>query len=169
MPLADPRDQPRRDEPDYSDSEITAMVRYVSSFGGRSGEPVPSPHPESADTAEGQKLFTDNCAGCHQVVGEGGVVLQAVAPELQEATPTEIAEAIRTGPHLMPVFGRRQLDDSQVDSVIRYLEYARDPDDPGGWGIGHIGPIPEGLAAWLVAGLGLVGVTRLIGKRMSGA
>src|ERR671922_113748 len=88
---------------------------------------------------------------------------------IAKAATVPRAEAIRTGPHLMPVFGRRQLDDSQVDSVIRYLEYARDPDDPGGWGIGHIGPIPEGLAAWLVAGLGLVGVTRLIGNRMSGA
>jgi ubiquinol-cytochrome c reductase cytochrome c subunit len=43
--------------------------------------------------------------------------------------------------------------------------YTRAPDDAGGWGIGHIGPVPEGMVAWLMAGAALVLVCRLIGER----
>lgn len=168
MPLDDARDEPRRTEPDYTEKEIAALVSYVTSFGGPGGEPIPEPRPEAGRIAEGQEIFTDKCAGCHQIVGEGGVVLDGVAPELREATRTEIAEAVRAGPYLMPAFGKRDIDDGEMDSLVRYIAYTRDPEDPGGWGIGHIGPIPEGLAAWLVAALGLVGVARVIGKRMEG-
>jgi ubiquinol-cytochrome c reductase cytochrome c subunit len=65
----------------------------------------------------------------------------------------------------MPVFGPRSLPQADVDSIARYVLYTRHPDNRGGWGIGNIGPIPEGMVAWLIAILGLVGVARLIGER----
>jgi ubiquinol-cytochrome c reductase cytochrome c subunit len=40
-----------------------------------------------------------------------------------------------------------------------------DPPDPGGWGIGHIGPVPEGMVTWLIAAVALVGTCALIGER----
>jgi ubiquinol-cytochrome c reductase cytochrome c subunit len=45
------------------------------------------------------------------------------------------------------------------------VNYTRDPEDRGGWGIGHIGPIPEGMVAWLLAGGALLLAIRLIGER----
>jgi ubiquinol-cytochrome c reductase cytochrome c subunit len=162
MPLVDAHDQPvRRDSP-YSDAEIRALVRFVASFGG---PPIPAPHPERGNVSEGFRLFTENCAACHQAVGQGGLVVGGTAPRLDRATPTQIAEAVRIGPYLMPRFSKAQLDDRQVDSIIRYVELAKDPDDRGGWGIGHLGPIPEGLVAWLLAGSVLVGVAAVIGGR----
>ena len=77
----------------------------------------------------------------------------------------QIAEAIRTGPANMPVFGPDTLTDQQVNSIVRYVEYLRDPDDPGGFALGHVGPIPEGFVAFLV-GLGaLMLITRWIEPR----
>jgi ubiquinol-cytochrome c reductase cytochrome c subunit len=38
-------------------------------------------------------------------------------------------------------------------------------DNAGGWGIGNIGPVPEGLVAWLLAGTALLIVVRLLGER----
>ena len=38
-------------------------------------------------------------------------------------------------------------------------------EDPGGQRIGHLGPIPEGLVAWLVGIGGLIGVTLWIGAK----
>ena len=31
-------------------------------------------------------------------------------------------------------------------------DYAKHPDDRGGWAIGHLGPVPEGLVTWLIGG-----------------
>ena len=45
--------------------------------------------------------------------------------------------------------------DEQVNSIVRYVEYLRDPDDEGGLSLGIIGPITEGLVA-IVIGLGLL-------------
>lgn len=162
MPLDEPGDRPVRKDSPYSDKEIDALTEYVGSFGG---EPVPQPHPERGSVSEGLRLFAENCAGCHQVVAEGGVVGGAIAPALDESTPTQIAEAVRVGPYLMPRFTKRQLDDRQLDSIIRYVELAKHPDDRGGWPIGHLGPIPEGIVAWLLAGGALVAVALVIGAR----
>jgi len=162
MPLDDPDDEPVRKDSPYSDEEIEALVGYIVSFGG---EPVPKPEPQRGSVSEGLRLFAQNCAGCHQVVAEGGVVGGTIAPPLDEATPTQIAEAVRVGPYLMPRFTERQLDDRQLDSIVRYVELAKQPDDRGGWAIGHLGPVPEGIVAWLLAGGALVVVARVLGGR----
>lgn len=163
MPLGDPGDQPLRNPPAFDDAEIDALVSYVGSFGGPE---VPSVDPAAGSVSEGQQLFTSSCSGCHAITGEGGVAVGAYAPDLHESTPTQIAEAIRVGPYVMPRFGRRQLSDAEVDSIARYVdEVVDDPDDRGGWGIGHIGPVPEGMVAWLLAAVALVLVARVIGER----
>jgi ubiquinol-cytochrome c reductase cytochrome c subunit len=162
MPLEDAEDQPHRNDPTYDRDEIRALVAYIASFGGPE---IPQPDPGRGDVAEGMKLFTDNCAGCHQIVGEGGVVTGGVAPQLDAATPVQIAEAVRIGPYVMPRFSERQLSGRQLDSIIAYVEYAKDPRDAGGWSIGHLGPVPEGLVAWLLAGGVLVLLARVIGSK----
>jgi ubiquinol-cytochrome c reductase cytochrome c subunit len=101
------------------------------------------------------------------MVGKGGVVPDAVAPPLQAATPVQIAEAVRVGPYLMPAFPERQIDRGQLDSIVRYVLSTRTPPDRGGWGIGNLGPIPEGMVAWLLAGAALLIAVRLLGERSS--
>jgi ubiquinol-cytochrome c reductase cytochrome c subunit len=163
MPLRSPGDQPTRGRSPFSLAEIDALVAYVASLG--KGDPVPKPHPKRGRLPVGLRLFTEYCAGCHQVVGEGGYVTGARVPPLKQATATQIAEAVRVGPYLMPRFPKSQISDRQLDSIIAYVEWAKHPDDRGGWGIGHIGPVPEGLVAWLLAGTALVAVCVVIGKR----
>ena len=162
MPLDRAGEQPVRKDSPYSDDELNAIVDYIASFGG---PPVPEPDPERGNVSEGMRLFAEHCAGCHQIAGAGGLVVGAVAPELDEATPTQIAEAVRIGPWVMPRLGEEQLSDRQLDSIIRYVELTNSPDDRGGWGLGHLGPIPEGIVAWLLAGGVLVGVALVIGGR----
>jgi ubiquinol-cytochrome c reductase cytochrome c subunit len=165
MPLRRPDLQPRRQEQRFADDQILALVAYVASLGG--GPRIPRPHPERGSLSVGLRLFTENCAGCHQVVGAGGIVTGARVPSLARATPVQVAEAVRIGPYLMPRFSRRQLSDAQLDSIVRYVVATESPHDPGGWGIGHLGPIPEGLVAWLIAGTALVAVSLLIGRRVA--
>jgi ubiquinol-cytochrome c reductase cytochrome c subunit len=163
MPLENPHDQPRHTKSPFDRQQIAALVHYVASFG--KGPPVPKPHPARGDVSAGLSLFTENCAGCHQVVAEGGYLTNAVAPPLHQATPVQIAEAVRIGPYLMPSFPKSQISDSQLDSIVAYVQYAKHPDDSGGWSIGRIGPVPEGLVTWLIAGVALVGCCLVIGRR----
>jgi ubiquinol-cytochrome c reductase cytochrome c subunit len=163
MPLASAHVQPRRSRVLFSDREIRALVAYVASLGP--GPPIPRPHPERGTVADGLTLFTRHCAGCHQINAEGGYVTGGVAPPLEDATPVQIAEAIRVGPYLMPRFSKKQLGDGAVDSIIRYVQQTKHPEDRGGWAIGHIGPVPEGLVTWLIAIVALVATCLVIGKR----
>jgi ubiquinol-cytochrome c reductase cytochrome c subunit len=164
MPLSKPGKQPRRNRVFFTEAQIRALVGYVSSLGN--GPRIPRPHPQTGSLSRGQTLFTEHCAGCHQIVAAGGYVTGAVVPPLTDATPTQIAEAIRIGPYLMPKFPKSQLSDADVDSIIRYVQYAKHPDDRGGWAIGHVGPIPEGIVTWLLAAVVLVGVCLLLGERL---
>jgi quinol---cytochrome-c reductase cytochrome c subunit len=163
MPLAHPGAQPRRSRVLFSPHELDALIAYVASLGA--GPKVPQPHPERGNVAEGLTLFTEHCAGCHQVAAQGGYLTGAVAPALTAATPTQIAEAVRVGPYLMPRFSSRAISDRELDSIVAYVRYAKSPRDPGGWGIGRLGPVPEGLVAWFIAGVALVGCCLVIGAR----
>lgn len=161
MPMEDPEDQPRRKESPYSERQIDALVAYVASFGG---PPVPEVDPAAGSLREGFELFAEHCAGCHQVVAQGGLTTRGWVPDLQGVTAVDVAEAMEIGPYLMPRFGELFSDD-EVDSIARYVLSTRDPEDVGGWGLGHIGPIPEGMVAWLLAGAALILAIRLIGER----
>jgi ubiquinol-cytochrome c reductase cytochrome c subunit len=164
MPLAHPDDQPSRTRVLFDPHQIRALVQYVASFGH--GPPIPQPHPEQGNLGEGLRLFTENCAGCHQAVARGGVVTGARVPPLVDATPVEIAEAVRAGPYVMPRFTKERLSDAQLNSLIRYVQYAKHPPQTGGWSIGLLGPMPEGAVAWLIAAVVLVAVCMAIGRRL---
>src|SRR5579875_2498605 len=163
MPLANYRAQPEREKPAFSGQGIKAVIAYVTHRGG--GPPAPTADPSKGDLALGFKLFDENCAGCHSIVARGGITLGAQVPDLQEATPRQIAEAVRMGPYLMPHFDSNQLDQHDLDSLARYIVWTRHPSNYGGWGIYNIGPIPEGIVAWFLGLLSLVIVIRLIGER----
>ncbi|HKV69103.1 MAG TPA: c-type cytochrome [Gaiellales bacterium] len=165
MPLLNPYDQPRRSRVLFSDHDLKALVAYVASFSP--GPPIPQPDPASGSVSRGLRIFTQNCAGCHQIATAGGYLPDSVAPPLEGDTPRQIAEAVRIGPNLMPKFSTSLLPNRDVNSVIAYIQYARSPDDRGGWPLAHIGPVPEGLVAWFVAGVVLVGVTLTVGRRIA--
>jgi ubiquinol-cytochrome c reductase cytochrome c subunit len=166
MPLGKPTEQPSRSRPSFDEHEIRALIAYIA--GLAPGPPIPKVDPASGDIAQGQRVFTEHCAGCHQVVAQGGVVTGARVPPLQDATAVQIAEAVRTGPYLMPHFSPRQINRQQLNSVIAYVLSTKHPPDRGGWGIGNIGPVPEGMVTWLLAAVALVIVCRIIGKRARG-
>lgn len=163
MPISEPDEQPERSRPLFNDREIRALIDYVSSL-GPPGPPIPDPHPERGNLSEGLELFTEHCAGCHQVVGQGGVVTGARVPPLEDTTATAAAESVRVGPYLMPEFPESQISDRELDSLIAYVLYTQHPQDEGGWGIGNLGPFPEGMVTWLIAVVAFIVVCLVIGR-----
>jgi quinol---cytochrome-c reductase cytochrome c subunit len=164
MPLGTLGEQPQRGPVLFTEHQIRALVTYVGSLAP--GPPIPHPHPERGKVNKGLQLFTEHCAGCHQVVAEGGYLPGAEAPPLDDATPTQIAEAVRIGPYVMPRFSKRAISDNELDSIVAYVQYAKAPNDSGGWSLGHVGPIPEGLVAWLIAAAALVAVCLVLARRL---
>jgi ubiquinol-cytochrome c reductase cytochrome c subunit len=162
MPLSDPTAEPERADPQDPPRDVAALVAYVGSFGG---PPIPRVDPAAGDVARGKESFTENCAGCHQVMGRGGIVVGAQVPAVSDVPAVQIAEAVRIGPYLMPKFDERRLPPAEVDDIAAYARLTADPDDRGGWGIGNLGPVPEGLVTWLLAAVALLGIVRLLGER----
>ena len=164
MPLSNIHDQPGRNRVLFSKKEIVSLEAYVASLGPGPG--VPQPAPQRGNLSQGQQLFTEHCAGCHQIMARGGFVTGAQVPPLRDVPAAQIAEAVRIGPYLMPRFSQRQITNAQLNSIIRYILSTSHPDNHGGWGIGNLGPIPEGLVAWFIGGPLLIVCCLAVGRRM---
>ena len=165
MPLANPNDQPNRGEPKFSPSEIDALIAYVSVL-VPGGEPIPTVDPSRGDLARGSEVFLNDCAGCHGAGASGDSIGGGqIAPSIYPADATEIGEAVRTGPGVMPRFGPETIDQHDLDSLAAYMLWLRDNGDEGGLQLGRVGAVAEGLVA-VVIGLGLlILVLRLTGAK----
>jgi ubiquinol-cytochrome c reductase cytochrome c subunit len=149
MPLGSSDDRPIRKPPAFPDEDIEALIAYVAEL--TDGPALPDVDPEDADVARGGVLFREHCQACHSAAGAGGALSYGrAAPPLAPATIEQTAAAIRTGPGEMPTFGPDVIDDDELNEIVRYVLYLRDPEDPGGFPIGRVGPIPEGFVAWLL-------------------
>ena len=168
MPLQRPDQRMARGPSIYTDEEVDEIVAFVESL-GTEGPEVPVLALEDADLARGGVLYQENCAACHSTTGIGGALTEGtggatddgptrprtVIPPVTEGTPVEVAEAIRVGPGTMPVFGEETFDDDDLNAIVAYVEYLKDPDDRGGASFGRVGPVVEGAIGWIV-GLGLL-------------
>ncbi|MBC5825306.1 MAG: c-type cytochrome [Candidatus Eremiobacteraeota bacterium] len=170
MPLAYPEEEPARKESAFDRREIDALVAYIDSLSvgsaGARGPSIPTVDVRAGDPVHGRQLFAQNCQSCHGSDGEGNSVgFGWLAPSLYEATPTQVAEAVRFGPGIMPRFGERQLGRHDFDSLVRYVVTLKAPDDRGGFPLGHIGPVTEGLVGWIFGfGILFLGI-KLIGTK----
>lgn len=164
MPLDDPADEPRRGPVHYDPAEIAALVAHTETF--VSGPSVPSVDLRDASVSTGGQLYRTNCASCHQMAGQGGILTSGRnVPPLGSVSPTQTVEALRTGPSDMPSFPSDLIDDDAAADVAAYVRELQDPRDPGGWALGHWGPVPEGAVAFVLGVIPLVVIARWLGDR----
>ena len=161
MPMADMSTQAMRKDPIYNAEETAALAAYVASLAP--GPTIPSEsslnYERDGSTAEGGELFRNNCAMCHNFAGQGGALTQGkYAPTLMGVEPKHIYEAMVTGPQSMPVFSDKTITPEEKLSIIKWIKSAEKEPNLGGASLGRVGPVTEGLLAW-VLGLGvLIGV-----------
>ena len=163
MPAAQTGAQVPQKPPAYTAEEIAALSAYVASLGP--GPAIPNPEDYSlegmteeerqAAIARGGQIFLTNCTACHNFEGSGGAMPRGgYAPKIRGAEPRVIYEALLTGPQAMPNFSNGNLPPESKRDVIAYLNSIDEAPNYGGFGLGGLGPVPEGLATWLV-GIGL--------------
>jgi ubiquinol-cytochrome c reductase cytochrome c subunit len=171
MPLQNNAPQAPARTVDYSQQEIDQMAAYIASLAPGPAVPdksVTEPVKDAKRIAEGAELFRVNCAMCHNVVGAGGALTKGkYAPALHGVAPEHIYEAMVTGPQSMPVFNDANITPQGKQDIISFLKYIEEQPSPGGFSLGSIGPVSEGLFVWVV-GLGLViGCAVWLGMRSS--
>jgi ubiquinol-cytochrome c reductase cytochrome c subunit len=157
MPAKEAGAQNDRKPVTFTPQQIADIAAWVQSLGGGPTVPDASQMGTSgADTALGYQLFSTNCSQCHGIGGGGGALTYGKnAPSLNAATPTQIYEAMLTGPEAMPVFGDGTVTPQEKRDIIAYITDTRAETNPGGFSLGRIGTVTEGIVAWL-AGLGFL-------------
>jgi ubiquinol-cytochrome c reductase cytochrome c subunit len=142
----------------YNEEETAALAAYVASLAPGPAIPGESElnYERDGNSAEGGELFRNNCAMCHNFAGQGGALSQGkYAPTLMGVEPKHIYEAMVTGPQSMPVFSDKTITPEEKLSMIKWIKAAEAEPNLGGATMGRIGPVSEGLLAW-VLGLGLL-------------
>ena len=139
--------------------EIDAMAAYVGSLADGPSIPDAAYLQANGNATSGGELFRINCAMCHNAAGAGGALTEGkYAPQLMGSSAKTIYEAMITGPQNMPVFNDANITPEQKNDIITYLTYLQNNSSVGGEELGSLGPVSEGLLAWL----GLLGLLVII-------
>lgn len=169
MPAGPPGAQIARGAVQYSDEQIAALAAYVASLAP--GPQIPSAaavDPEQGNVARGGEIFRTNCAQCHNSSGQGGALSYGkFAPPLAGVEPRHIYAAMLTGPQSMPIFNDQTLTPTDKRDIIAFLTSVEDEPNPGGLGLGRIGPVSEGLWGWLIGIGALIGTAVWLGAKRS--
>ncbi|MFI1286986.1 c-type cytochrome [Streptomyces sp. NPDC020792] len=173
MPAQQPGAQIPRKKVIYNQAEIDQLAAYIASLGAGPNVPTKNQYsPEGADAAKGGELFRTNCAQCHNFTGKGGALTHGkYAPTLTGVSNKHIYEAMQTGPQNMPSFPDTLLTEKNKKEIIAYLDAVNGDETttPGGMDLGGLGPVTEGLFAWIF-GLGaLVAVAVWVAARTAKA
>jgi ubiquinol-cytochrome c reductase cytochrome c subunit len=174
MPAMRGEAQAQRKDPAFDEHQIDAIGAYVQANGG--GPVVPRDangniaHDSllGGDVARGGDLFRLNCASCHNFTGKGGALSSGkFAPDLGDAAkvPAQVFTAMLTGPQNMPKFSDRQLSPQEKADIVSYVHEAAETPSPSGYGLGGFGPTSEGMAAWIIGVVAVIGAAMWVGAR----
>lgn len=167
MPLTQPGAYAPRKERVFTDEETAALAAYVASLGPGPSVPKESDYSIAGLSEEAQQeaivrgglIFRTNCTACHNFQGAGGAMPHGGAAPviIKGVSDKHIYEAMLTGPGNMDNFSNGNLTPDEKRDVIAYINSMDENPDYGGFGMGGLGPVAEGVFVWVV-GIGcLVG------------
>ena len=166
MPLAGPDIQARKGRVLLSDAQIAALAAYVASLGPGPSVPESEYTKGDGDIARGNELFKVNCAMCHNFAGSGGALTRGkFAPSLRNVSGKHAYEAMTSGPESMPVFNDQNLTPTDKNDVISYLQEIDKNQNPGGLSMGNLGPVSEGMFAWIFGLALMIGAAVWLGSK----
>ena len=156
MPMAATGPQAEEKPVQFTEEQVAALAAYVASLAPGPAIPEEKYLDGEGDAAIGAELFRINCAMCHNVAGAGGALTEGkYAPPLAGVEANYVYEAMVTGPQNMPVFNDHNISPEDKANIITYLKYLDETPSVGGFGLGDLGPVSEGLFIWIF-GLGAI-------------
>lgn len=156
MPMAASGPQAEKKPVQFTQPQVDALGAWVATLAPGPGLPDPRYYAGDGDVAVGAELFRINCAMCHNVAGAGGALTEGKwAPAVVNVDPVHVYAAMVTGPQNMPVFSDMNLSPEDKNDIITYLQYVENNPSVGGFSLGSIGPVAEGLFVWII-GLGVL-------------
>ncbi|MDE0546778.1 c-type cytochrome [Microbacterium sp. C7(2022)] len=160
MPLQAQGPQAPQKPVQFTDEQIVAIGEYIQSVAPGPSFPSEEILDGEGDESQGGELFRINCAMCHNVAGAGGALTEGkYAPALHTTTPLNMYAAMVTGPQNMPVFNDMTLTTEEKRDIITYLLYLQDNESAGGFSLGSLGPVSEGLFIWIFGIGSLIAIT----------
>jgi ubiquinol-cytochrome c reductase cytochrome c subunit len=165
MPMARQEAQAAEKKPQFDKNQTKQLAQYVQELGGGPELPANGEYTEDIEAnpealARGGELFRVNCTSCHGFGGGGGALSSGkYAPSLGSVTEDHIYAAMLTGPQNMPVFGDMNLSDEDKRDIISALLFQQQSVQVGGFSLGSLGPVSEGLFVWIFGIGALVAIT----------
>jgi ubiquinol-cytochrome c reductase cytochrome c subunit len=145
--------------PVFADLLDEQQIRDVSEYVAQS---IADPMTHDATNGEGSDVWRLYCTPCHGATGRGGALTgEENAPTLGDVLGADVLVDVIEGPEEMPVFAGSALNERQQTAVALYVQNViADPPSPGGWGLGYLGPVPEGFFALFLGVASLVLLAR---------
>ena len=150
MPMARQEAQAEASRRSSTRTRPASSAQYIQELGG--GPQLPERRAGRRPGASPRRSpAAASCSGstapsCHAFGGGGGALSSGkYAPALHGATDRQIYAAMLTGPQNMPVFGDNQLTpDEKRDDHRATSSTLQQDKDPGGFGLGRLGPVHRG-------------------------
>jgi ubiquinol-cytochrome c reductase cytochrome c subunit len=160
MPLQASAPQAPQKPAQFTEEQILAIASYVQSMAPGPTFPAEETIDGQGDVARGAELFRVNCAMCHNVAAAGGALTEGkYAPALGKTSALHMYAAMVTGPQNMPVFNDLTLTTEDKRDIISALLFLQQNESPGGFSLGSLGPVSEGLFIWIFGIGGLIAIT----------
>ncbi len=160
MPLQMQGPQAPQKPAQFTPDQIEAMAAWVQSTSPGPTYPDDDVLDGGGDVAKGAELFRINCAMCHNVAAAGGALTEGkYAPALTSTSPLHMYAAMVTGPQNMPVFSDMNLTTEDKRDIISALLFLQENESAGGFGLGGLGPVSEGLFIWIFGIGSLIAIT----------
>ncbi len=160
MPLQMQGPQAPQKPVQFTQDQILSMSAYVQSVAPGPSYPADRILDGQGDVSHGAELFRVNCAMCHNVGGAGGALTEGKwAPALTSTSALHMYAAMVTGPQNMPVFGDMNLSEEDKRDIISALLFQQQEVSVGGFTLGSLGPVSEGLFVWIFGIGALIAVT----------
>ena len=160
MPLQMQGPQAPQKPVQFTEAQIKAMAAYVQSTSPGPTYPSKETLDGKGDISKGAELFRINCAMCHNVAAAGGALTEGkYAPALTSTSALHMYAAMVTGPQNMPVFNDMNLTVEDKRDIISALLFVQQNQSPGGFSLGSLGPVSEGLFIWIFGIGALIAIT----------
>lgn len=149
---------------EVQEPERAALIAFMAEEFDVPGE-IPQADVEAGNPADGQAVWTANCAHCHGSTGAGGVAgAGAWTPDVAGKDPQVIAEAIRVGPFNMPGFEEAQLSDQEVDDVVAFMDETATEEGTPVFNLVELNPVYASAFVFLFAAAAMLSLIWIGGR-----